>query len=350
MAIITNPSFETGTGQTATGWTYSETANFDDGAGESRRGDWTAWLALIGAEALQNSSNGFLLGQKTGSLTNFVAGVSYCQIAQSVDMTRIAAFQFNAAWGTVINGAPRFQFDVLVDTDALFSKDDDDAAVDPTWPDTQIDLSSYTGTHDLIFRLKAVETVQSQSCGIFIDHIRENLLPDQVTLTAPTDAALHQDSPLTLDWEAAEDATTYDVQVSTGSGFTSNIVDQTGIADTYYATSALSSGTLYYWRVRGVNAVGNGEWSDTWSFRMRYSSSGAGYFRDGIIIAYRPTLEEDDPIHIVLDNGDVHATRIADINHVVGVETRIKTAEKLPSATSIGNKVLLPSINSERWA
>ena len=61
-------------------------------------------------------------------------------------------------------------------------------------------------------------------------------------------------------------ATSYRVQVSTNSGFTSTLVDQGGITATSYGVSGLSPSTLYYWRVNATNSAGTSSWSSARSF------------------------------------------------------------------------------------
>ena len=91
-------------------------------------------------------------------------------------------------------------------------------------------------------------------------------LPATPTLATPADAAVSQAVNPTLSWNAATYATTYDLQVATDAGFASLVVNQTGIAATSYAVSGLSNNVTYYWKVRGVNATGNGSYSTARTF------------------------------------------------------------------------------------
>ena len=97
--------------------------------------------------------------------------------------------------------------------------------------------------------------------------------PGIVTLFSPADGATDVSVPSELSWQELQDADSYTVQVSTESGFTFTVVDQSGIEDTSYQVSNLNMNTNYYWRVRGVNQAGNGEWSQEWSFTTGELSS-----------------------------------------------------------------------------
>jgi hypothetical protein len=69
---------------------------------------------------------------------------------------------------------------------------------------------------------------------------------------------------VTFQWSAAANATSYEIQVATDSGFT-NIVDDVLTPSTSQLISGLSTGTPYYWRVKSINAVGGSNWSEAWS-------------------------------------------------------------------------------------
>jgi hypothetical protein len=91
-------------------------------------------------------------------------------------------------------------------------------------------------------------------------------LPPAVALVSPTNGATNQLTSLTLSWGTATGATSYNVQVSALSTFTSTIVSQTGVAGLSASISGLANNTPYYWKVSATNAGGTGGWSNVWSF------------------------------------------------------------------------------------
>ncbi len=104
---------------------------------------------------------------------------------------------------------------------------------------------------------------KSETVGLFISSVA----PAAPVLTTPADAATGVSSLPTFNWTAPAGAFTFDLQVSTSSNFANFTINQTGLsANTYTATTALASGTTYFWRSRAVNTCGMGDWSAVFSF------------------------------------------------------------------------------------
>jgi uncharacterized delta-60 repeat protein len=87
------------------------------------------------------------------------------------------------------------------------------------------------------------------------------------TLLSPANATSNISLTPAFDWNDAANATGYELQVSTTNTFASTIISQTALTASNYTTStALANSTVYYWRVRAKNALGNSAWSTVWSF------------------------------------------------------------------------------------
>jgi hypothetical protein len=91
-------------------------------------------------------------------------------------------------------------------------------------------------------------------------------LPSVPIPSSPANGATGVATNPTLSWNASTGATSYGVQVSTNSSFSSTIVNQNGITTTSYAVSGLTNNTTYYWRVNATNAEGTSAWSSSRSF------------------------------------------------------------------------------------
>ena len=95
--------------------------------------------------------------------------------------------------------------------------------------------------------------------------------PAAPTLSSPLDGATGVSTNPTLSWNASSGATSYRVQVSTSSAFTTTVYDQSGIVGTSTNVSGLAASTVYYWRVNATNAGGTSAFSAVSSF-----TTGAG--------------------------------------------------------------------------
>ncbi|MBU7026360.1 MAG: carboxypeptidase regulatory-like domain-containing protein [Theionarchaea archaeon] len=91
--------------------------------------------------------------------------------------------------------------------------------------------------------------------------------PDAPTLISPANGATDTSCTPTLDWSDSTGATTYTVQVSVASNFSSLTVNQTVSSSQYTIPSGvLTSFTMYYWRVNATNINGTSGWSAVWHF------------------------------------------------------------------------------------
>ena len=92
-------------------------------------------------------------------------------------------------------------------------------------------------------------------------------VPDPVVLLSPDEGAVNvEPGNFAFSWEPAARAELYNIQVSENPDFSEHTIDSPVSGVSYSLTSNLEFLTLYYWRVRGVNDQGEGEWSETRSF------------------------------------------------------------------------------------
>lgn len=92
--------------------------------------------------------------------------------------------------------------------------------------------------------------------------------PAAPVLRSPNNGQNNVSRTPTLVWYASTGATSYRVQVSTSSTFSTLVVDRT-VTGTSTTLSQLGSYTRYYWRVYASNAYGDSPWSAVWNFRTR---------------------------------------------------------------------------------
>ena len=92
------------------------------------------------------------------------------------------------------------------------------------------------------------------------------ILPSVPTLSSPINTASAQQINVTLNWNLSSNATSYNLEVSTNSGFSTIANTLSNITSNTTSLTGLLSGTTYYWRVKANNADGSSDWSASWSF------------------------------------------------------------------------------------
>lgn len=98
----------------------------------------------------------------------------------------------------------------------------------------------------------------------------ELIFPENNTGNLPVDSVLY--------WFNNSNTQTFDLQLARAANFSSNsiVIDTTGLTDTTHSYSNLLFNTFYFWRVRGINEHGTGNWSDTWQFKTMGDPSSIG--------------------------------------------------------------------------
>lgn len=92
-------------------------------------------------------------------------------------------------------------------------------------------------------------------------------LQSQVTLTSPANSSTGVPFGSTeLGWEDLPSSTLYQIEVSTNPSFATTVAMETSISNSL-TILGLEQETVYYWRVKGTNACGEGPWSETFSFQ-----------------------------------------------------------------------------------
>jgi Zn-dependent metalloprotease len=175
-------------------------------------------------------------------------------------------------WSKPINpttpgSSPFDHYQVQIATDAAFMAIVQDEDV------ITYDTPEYTASPDLnpntkyYCRVRAWNTLGHYSIWSAARYFRTAL--SAPVLSTPTDG---ETTPLlrpTFDWADVPGATSYTIQVSRNSTFTSLVVNKTVVASTYTPTINLPANIPLYWRVRANGLNGPSSWSaPIWSFTV----------------------------------------------------------------------------------
>ncbi len=92
--------------------------------------------------------------------------------------------------------------------------------------------------------------------------------PGAPTLTLPSKNATKVSMSPDLVWNSASMVDSFQLQIATDTSFTTPLFDTIqGNINVYTAGGKLNNYVVYYWRVRGKDIIGFGDWSDTGVFR-----------------------------------------------------------------------------------
>jgi len=116
------------------------------------------------------------------------------------------------------------------------------------------------------YTLEIIGTAPSVVKSRFVDLSIDHAVADQITLLTPTNGATAVSLTPALTWEADAAAAEYDLEIATDAGFV-NVVYSATVDEAAHAPSdPLGGAVTHYWRVRGVNACGVGDYSGVFSF------------------------------------------------------------------------------------
>jgi len=136
----------------------------------------------------------------------------------------------------------------------------------------QFDTTPFNdGIHFIIIKTTSLDGAVH---WVWFEHFIDNFaIPAAPSLAFPSDSSTNVSTNPDLDWDSSTGATSYRLQVSALSDFSTTVVDQSGLTSTSFQVPVLSNGTTYYWRVKAKNAVGISNWSPTWQFSTMATSS-----------------------------------------------------------------------------
>ncbi len=152
----------------------------------------------------------------------------------------------------------------------------------------------------------------------------ENNQPEQPSNPTPSDDAMGVELTPTLQWSCSDadgDALTYDVYLGTSEDLTDADIVATAISDTFFTTSELEEGNIYYWKV----VASDGTWinvSPVWSFNVGIEEM--VYIPSGTFIMGDTSEEEigsvnERPVHSVYLDAFYIGTREVTNQQVIDV-------------------------------
>ncbi len=136
--------------------------------------------------------------------------------------------------------------------------------LDVTTTDTTYSLSSFAGFQlgeSYQWSVTVIDEFNNTASQDTFNFLHLNSAPSAPALVAPNDNAPNQPVALSLRWNKALGASTYHVQVSTDSLFSSLAAEDSLLTDTVKTVGSLANSTEYFWRVSAKNILGSSSYS-----------------------------------------------------------------------------------------
>ncbi|MFS4493151.1 reprolysin-like metallopeptidase [Maribacter sp. 2308TA10-17] len=160
------------------------------------------------------------------------------------------------------------------DEEATFSIVDppatSDIAIFPevaTLTNTPVDIT-FTNTENLAtgrYQITVLATTATLTKEVVFDLTVFDSDFTELTLTSPSDNEIDTPSTITLEWQADDLATSYEIEIATDEAFTS-IVETGSAINNSYRVLDLENQQTYYWRVKQENSCGEGIFGAPFSF------------------------------------------------------------------------------------
>ncbi len=220
--------------------------------------------------------------------------------------------------------------DIPVGANASFS-------ANPADPDTEVSLT-ISGTGGLSagsYTMTITGTDGTNDAQSEITLVVVTGLPPLTALTSPADAATDITVTPVFTWEASS-ASAYDIQVATDPAFTQIVASATDVSGTEWPIDvALNPTTSYYWRVKGKNVCGEGDWSSAFTFTTANIACGNFFSLDvplTIISQGTPTITSTMEVNMPGTIEDVNVVNLQGTHTWVGDLSFTLTS---PSGTTV---------------
>ncbi len=188
---------------------------------------------------------------------NFTTMLAPPTLVSPADLQKAVTVAGNLSWNTV-TGATSYA--------AQIATDEDFNSVVVTKTGVTATQTTYTGLDNntvYYWRVRATDS-HGNSEWSTVRSFTTMIAPP--VLGTPANGANDITMPGTFTWFAANNADSYDLQVSDNVNFTPPIIDATALEQLSYEFSGLGLNQTYYWRVRSSNTDGKSVWSGVWSF------------------------------------------------------------------------------------
>ncbi len=194
------------------------------------------------------------------SFTTIVAAPQAPTLAGPVDSAKNLSTTPTVSW-TKVGGAVTYCLQVSVKSIFLTLVVNDSTVIDTTKA-----IGPLQNNTTYCWRVNAKNEAGASGWSLVRSFTTIVAAPQTPTLAGLVDTARNVSITPTLGWAKMAGATTYRLQVSPGSAFSTTVVNDSTITDTTKTIGPLQNNATYYWRVSAKNEGGTSGWSLVRSF------------------------------------------------------------------------------------
>jgi len=167
---------------------------------------------------------------------------------------------------------------------------------DSTITDTTRLVSGLSHLTKYWWRVRAMNETGWQTTADWINFVTIIDTPGVATLLSPNTSSVIADtvSSIKFSWNSAKYASTYDLQIGSDKNFGSVITDTAGITDTTWTYHQKNIPMTFYWRVKGNNIAGSGQWSPSMAVSL---ITGINGMSSGIPVVYQLMQNYPNPFN-----------------------------------------------------
>jgi|GEM_PF-2115198 hypothetical protein len=169
--------------------------------------------------------------------------------------------------------------------------------------------------------------------------------PNAPTLSLPANGAVNQSVTAALTWSTVSNATTYHVQVSLTSDFSSLVADSSLSVATVNVLWLIDS-TTYYWRVSAGNTIGVSAWSNPSNFTTLKETSFWEFGRSQGYLGYWAAIDHLGVTWLYNFKGNaVVISNVSDVIDTVALTINKDTTETYGGVFSLDSSVTPHAMN-----
>ena len=146
-------------------------------------------------------------------------------------------------------------------------------------PNGNVLITGITASSNFPTTINSYDTNINGGYDSFISILSSYSFLKKLFLISPANNSTDLPTNIIMNWYPDTDAISYNLQVATDAGFTSMIINQTGITDTCFNISSLNYGTQYFWRVL---AFGDTSMIASSEFR-KFTTAGSGIYPPSLL-------------------------------------------------------------------